>query len=146
MGLWKLGRLKEFRKTPHKVESRKSPGRVGLLRTSAGGILYPTPVSLLSSSGLEWRKYKKIFTAEVAPLDLKIQLTYEQQTVKDAEAESKVLRKRLRESKDESQRFHQMYWEMLLRKKELKEEVENLKQSLTVAKIKSPKSEEAKLS
>ena len=47
--------------------------------------------------------------------------------VKDAEAESEVLRKRLRESKGESQLFHQMYQEMLLRKKELEEEVEKLK-------------------
>ena len=33
---------------------------------------------------------------------LKIQLAYEQQVVKDAEVESKVLRKRLRESEGES--------------------------------------------
>ena len=38
----KLGRSGEFKKTPHKVGSRKSPGRVGLLRTSVGVILYPT--------------------------------------------------------------------------------------------------------
>ena len=50
---------------------------------------------------------------------LKIQLTYEQQAVKDAEAEFEVLKKRLWESKGESRRFHQMYREMLLRKKEL---------------------------
>ena len=31
MVLWKLGRSGEFRKTPHKVGSRKSPRRVGLL-------------------------------------------------------------------------------------------------------------------
>ena len=53
MVLWKLGRSGEFGKTPHKVGSRKSPGRVGLLRTSAGGILYPTPVPLLLSSDFE---------------------------------------------------------------------------------------------
>ena len=76
---------------------------------------------------------------------LKIQLVYEQLTVKDAEAESEVLRKRLRESEDESWWFHQMYKKMLLRKKELEEEVKNLKQSLTMAKIESPKSEEAEL-
>ena len=40
---------------------------------------------------------------------LKIQLAYEQQAVKDAEAESEVLRKRLRKSEGESRRFHQMY-------------------------------------
>ena len=58
---------------------------------------------------------------------LKIQLAYEQQVVKDAEAEFEVLRKRLRESKDESRWFHQIYQEMLLKKKKLEEEVENLK-------------------
>ena len=42
MVLWKLGRPEEFRKTSNKIESRKSPGRVGLLRTSVGVILYPT--------------------------------------------------------------------------------------------------------
>ena len=41
MVLWKLGRPEEFRKTPYKVGSRESPERVGLLRTSAGVILYP---------------------------------------------------------------------------------------------------------
>ena len=51
--LWKLGQPGEFRKTPYKVGSRESPGRVGLLRTSAGVILYPTLVPLLSSSGFE---------------------------------------------------------------------------------------------
>ena len=49
MVLWKLGQSEEFRKMLHKVGSRKSPGRVGLLRTSAGVILYPTSVPLLSS-------------------------------------------------------------------------------------------------
>ena len=29
--LWKLGQPEEFKKTPHKVGSRKSPKRVGLL-------------------------------------------------------------------------------------------------------------------
>ena len=58
---------------------------------------------------------------------LKIQLAYKQQAVKDAETESEVLRKRLRESESESRWFHQMYREMLLRKKELEEEVEILK-------------------
>ena len=65
--------------------------------------------------------------------------------VKDAEAESKVLRKRFRESEGESRWFHQIYRKILLRKKKLKEEVENLKQSLTMAEIESPKSEEAEL-
>ena len=38
-----------------------------------------------------------------------------------------------------------MYREMLLRKKKLEEEVENLKQSLIMAGTESPKSEEAEL-
>ena len=59
--------------------------------------------------------------------------------------ESEVLRKRLRESEGESQRFHQRYREMLLRKKELKEEVENLKQSSMMAGTESLKSEEVEL-
>ena len=53
MVLWKLGRPEEFRKMPHKVRSWKSLGRVGLLQTLARGILYPTPVPLLSSSDSE---------------------------------------------------------------------------------------------
>ena len=74
-----------------------------------------------------------------------ITTAYEQQAVKDAEAESKVLRKRLRELEGESRWFHQMYREMLLRKKKLKEKVENLKQSLIMAKTESSKLEEAEL-
>ena len=53
MVLWKLGRSGESRKTLHKVGSRKSPRRVGLLRTSTGVILHPTPVLLFSSSDFE---------------------------------------------------------------------------------------------
>ena len=59
--------------------------------------------------------------------------------------ESEVLRKRLRELEGESRQFHQMYQEILLRKKELEEEVENLKQSSMMAGTESSKSEEAKL-
>ena len=76
---------------------------------------------------------------------LKIQLAHEQQAVKDAEAEFEVLRKRLRESEGESQWFHQMYRDMLLRKMKLEEEVKNLKQSLIRIEIESSKSEEAGL-
>ena len=76
---------------------------------------------------------------------LKIQLVHEQQAVKDIEAESEVLRKRLRESEGESQWFHQMYWEMLLRKMKLEEEVKNLKQFLIRTGTESSKSEEAEL-
>ena len=76
---------------------------------------------------------------------LKIQLVHEQQANKDAETESEILRKRLRESEGKSRWFHQMYWEMLLRKKELEEEVKNLKQSLTMTGTESSKSEEVEL-
>ena len=76
---------------------------------------------------------------------LKIQLAYEQQAVKDAEVEFEVLRKRLRESEGKSRWFHQMYREMLLRKKKLEEEVEDLKQSLMMAGSESLKSEEVEL-
>ena len=65
--------------------------------------------------------------------------------VKDAEAESEVLRKRLQKSEGESWWFHQMYQNMLLRKIELEEEVENLRQSLIRIEIESLKSEEAGL-
>ena len=65
--------------------------------------------------------------------------------VKDTEAESEVLRKRLRESEGESRQFHQMYRDMLLRKMELEEEVENLRQSLIRTETESSKSEEAGL-
>ena len=76
---------------------------------------------------------------------LKIQLVHEQQAVKDAEAESEVLRKRLRESEGEGRRFHQMYQEMLLRKMKLEEEVKNLKQFLIRTGTESSKSEEVEL-
>ena len=65
--------------------------------------------------------------------------------VKDTEVESEVLRKRLRESEGESRRFHQMYRDMLLRKMELEEEVENLRQSLIRTEIESSKSEGVRL-
>ena len=41
MIIWKLGRSREFSKTPHNVGSKKNPGRVGPLRTSAGGYFIP---------------------------------------------------------------------------------------------------------
>ena len=75
---------------------------------------------------------------------MKIQLVYKQQVVKDAEVESKVLRKRLREAENESQRFHRMYLGILIREKELKEEVESLRYSLMRVEAESSKSEEAR--
>ena len=74
---------------------------------------------------------------------LKIQLVYEQQAVKDAEAESEVLRKRHREVENESQRLHRRYMEMLMREKELEEEAESLRHSLMRVEIESSMSEEA---
>ena len=74
---------------------------------------------------------------------MKIQLVYEQQTVKDVEAESEVLRKRHREAENESQRLHRRYVEMLMREKELEEEVESLRRSLMRIEAESSKSEEA---
>ena len=76
---------------------------------------------------------------------LKIQLVHEQQAVKDAEAESEVLRRRLRESEDEHRQFHQMFQDMLLKKRELEEEVEVLRQSIVRAETESSKSEETEL-
>ena len=58
---------------------------------------------------------------------MKIQLACEQQAVKDAEAKSEVLRKRHREVENESQRLRQAFQDMLLKKRELEEEVENLR-------------------
>ena len=74
---------------------------------------------------------------------MNIQLVYEQQVVKDTEAESEVLRKRHREVENKSQRLHRRYVEMLMREKKLEEEVESLKRSLTRIEAKSSKSEEA---
>ena len=68
---------------------------------------------------------------------------YEQRAVKDMEAESEVLRKRHREAQNESQRLHRRYVEMLMREKELEEEVKSLKCSLTRIEAESSKSEEA---
>ena len=74
---------------------------------------------------------------------MKIQLAYEQQAVTDAEAESEVLRKRCREAENESQWLHRRYMEMLMREKELEEEVESLRHSLMRVEAESSKSEEA---
>ena len=60
---------------------------------------------------------------------LKIQRACEQQAVKDVEAKSEVLRKRCREAENESQRLRRALQDVLLKKRELEEEVENLRQS-----------------
>ena len=76
---------------------------------------------------------------------LKIQLVCEQQAVKDAEAESKVLRKRHREVENESQRFHRRYMEILMRERELEAEIGCLRGSLARVEAESLRSEEAGL-
>ena len=73
---------------------------------------------------------------------LKIQLVYEQQAVKDAEAESEVLRKRHREAENESQRYHRRYMEILMRERELEAEVGHLRDSLARVEAESLRSEE----
>ena len=77
---------------------------------------------------------------------LKIQLVHEQQAIKDVEAESEVLRRRLRESEDECRWFHRMFQDMLLKKMKLEEEVENLRRSIVRAGTESSKSKETELS
>ena len=74
---------------------------------------------------------------------MKIQLVYEQQAVKDAEAEFEVLRKKHREVESESQLFHQRYMEILMRERELEVEVRHLRDSLARVEAESPRSEEA---
>ena len=74
---------------------------------------------------------------------MKIQLVCEQQTVKDVEAESEVLRKRHREAESESQRYHRRYMEILMRERELEAEVGRLRDSLARVEAESPRSEEA---
>ena len=76
---------------------------------------------------------------------LKVQLVHEQQAVNDAEAESEVLRRRLRESEDERRRFHRMFQDMLLKKMKLEEEVKNLRQSIARVETESSKLEETGL-
>ena len=76
---------------------------------------------------------------------MKIQLACEQQAVKDAEVESEVLRKRHREAENESQRLRRVFQDMLLKKRELEEEVENLRQALIRSEADNSRSEGAEL-
>ena len=82
-------------------------------------------------------------TAELQ--QLKIQLAYEQRAVTDTEAESEVLRKRHREAENESQRLRRVSKDMLLKKRELEEEVENLRQSWMRGGVDNSRSEGAEL-
>ena len=70
----------------------------------------------------------------------------EQQAVKDAEVESEVLRKRHREAENESQRLRRALQDVLLKKRELEEEVENLRQSWIRGEADNLRSEGAELS
>ena len=54
---------------------------------------------------------------------MKIQLAYEQQAITDAETESEVLRKRCREAEIESQRLRRTLQDVLLKRRELEEEI-----------------------
>ena len=76
---------------------------------------------------------------------MKIQLAYEQQAITDAEAESEVLRKRRREAETESQQLRRALQDALLKKRELEEEVENLRQSWIRGEADNSRSEGAEL-
>ena len=62
------------------------------------------------------------------------------------EAESEVLRKRCREAENESQRLRRALQDVLLKKRELEEEVENLRQSWMRGGADKSRSEGAELS
>ena len=70
---------------------------------------------------------------------------YEQRAVKDAEVESEVLRKRHREAENESQRLRRALQDALLKKRELEEEIENLRQSWMWGGVDNSRSEGAEL-
>ena len=61
--------------------------------------------------------YKK---CKIELLQLKIQTTYDENTVKDTEAESIVLRKRLRKVEDNLQRSQKLLGESLAARRDLK--------------------------
>ena len=64
---------------------------------------------------------------------MKLQLVCKQQAIKDAEVESKVLRRRLCESEENYRKADRMFHNNLIRRKELEEELASLKESLVVA-------------
>ena len=66
-------------------------------------------------------------TAELQ--QVKIQLAFERRAIADAKAESEVLRKRRREVEAESQQLRRALQDALRKRKELVEEIENLRQS-----------------
>ena len=72
MALWKLGRSREFRKTPHKVGSKKTLEGSAFYKLRLG-IFYAQHQSPTFEFEFQM-KYKKIFTAEVASLDFRTRL------------------------------------------------------------------------
>ena len=60
-------------------------------------------------------------------------MTYQENMVKDAEAESGVLRKRLREVEGDFQRFQKLLGESLATRQSLEEKVNDLKHFLIMA-------------
>ena len=61
--------------------------------------------------------------------------------MKDVEAESSVLRKRLREAEEDTRRVQQLFGESLEMRRELEQKVNDLKYDLVMARVGSPKSE-----
>ena len=76
---------------------------------------------------------------KVELLQLKIQTAYNENAVKDAEAKSMVMRKRLREVEEDSRRFEKLLRESLAVRQKLEEKVNDLKLSIVMAGIDSPK-------
>ena len=76
---------------------------------------------------------------------MKLQLICEHRAIKDAEAESKVLRKQRRELEAKFEYTNRMYIEGLYEKKELEEEIFRLKEALMMARADSPKFEESEM-
>ena len=73
---------------------------------------------------------------------MKLQLTCEHQAIKDAEVEFEVLRKQRRELASKFKHVNRMYIDGLYKKKEIEKEIFRLKQSLIMAGVDSPKSED----
>ena len=67
-------------------------------------------------------------------------MVYQQNAMKDAEVESVVLRKRLREMEEDFHRFKKLLRKSLEARRELKEKMNDLKLSLVLAGAGNPKS------
>ena len=78
--------------------------------------------------------------AEREPHDLKVQMVYQEGMVNDAEAESAILRKRLREMEEESCRWERMLRESVAAREKLEKRIEGLELSLATAGVGSTKS------